>query len=129
MTPRGNTRLKIWLVLVGVFVLGGVTGAALDSVYRLRARGGEHVYEGRRPRRDKEQRIFEEMKRDLGLTDEQAGQIRAILDETRSQYRAARAAAGERIRALLTPEQQQKFDAKKAEREARRGRDGDGGGR
>jgi Spy/CpxP family protein refolding chaperone len=66
------------------------------------------------------------MKRDLGLTDEQAGQIRAILDETRSQYRAARAAAGQRIRALLTPEQQQKFDAKKAERDARRGRDGGG---
>lgn len=129
MTPRGTTRLKIWLVIVGVFLLGGVTGAALDSIYRLRARGVERVYEGRGGgRRHKEERLFEEMKRDLGLTDEQAGQIRAILDETRNQYRAARAAAGERIRALLTPEQQQKFDAKKAERDARRGRrDGDGG--
>ena len=126
MTPRGVTRLKIWLVLVGVFALGGVTGAALDSVYRLRARGVERVYEGRGGRRHKDERLFEEMKRDLSLTDEQAGQIRAILDETRNQYRAARAAAGERIRALLTPEQQQKFDAKKAERDARRGRD-DGG--
>lgn len=129
MTPRGTTRLKIWLVLVGVFALGGVTGAALDSVYRLRARGVERVYEGHGGRRDKEKRIFEEMKRDLSLTDEQAGQIRAILDETRNQYRAARAAAGERIRALLTPEQQQKFDAKKAERDARRGRGGGDGGR
>ncbi len=128
MTPRGTTRLKIWLVVVGVFLLGGVTGAALDSVYRLRASGGDVPrHKGRGGPRDKEQRLFEEMKRDLGLTDEQAGQIRTILEETRNQYRAARAAAGERIRALLTPEQQQKFDAKKAERDARRGRDDDGG--
>lgn len=127
MTPRGTTRLKIWLVLVGVFLLGGVTGAALDSVYRLRARGVERVYEGRSGRRHRDDRLFEEMKRDLSLTDEQAGQIRAILDETRNQYRAARAAAGDRIRALLTPEQQQKFDAKKAEHDARRGRGEDDG--
>ena len=138
MTPRGTTRLKIWLVVIGVFLLGGVTGAALDSVYRLRASGGGH---GMRGPRNTEKR-FEEMKRDLSLTDQQATEIRAILDETRNEYRqlrekcrpqydAARAAARTRIRALLNPEQQQKFDAKTAERDARRGRDddGDGGGR
>ncbi|MCA1556070.1 MAG: hypothetical protein LC747_05210, partial [Acidobacteria bacterium] len=32
-------RLKILLVLVSVFLLGGVTGAMLDGVYRLR---GDH---------------------------------------------------------------------------------------
>lgn len=133
MTPRGMTRLKIWLVVVGIFLLGGVTGAALDSVYRMKARGG-----GGREAHDR--RKFEEMKRDLGLTDEQAGQIRAILDETRNEYRAlrekcrpqydaARSAARARIRALLTPEQQQKFDAKAAERDARRNREGGGGER
>ncbi|HKQ53311.1 MAG TPA: Spy/CpxP family protein refolding chaperone [Pyrinomonadaceae bacterium] len=123
------TRLKIWLVVVGVFVLGSVTGAALDSVYRLKARGGGPPHKERR---------FEEMKRDLSLTDEQAGQVRAILDETRNEYRAlrekcrpqydaARSAARGRIRALLTPEQQQKFDAKTAEHDARRGHDDDDG--
>ncbi|HJU56203.1 MAG TPA: hypothetical protein VJ715_16595 [Pyrinomonadaceae bacterium] len=136
MTPRGTTRLKIWLVIVGVFVLGGVTGASLDSVYRLKARGdGGHE---RRDRRNKEQRLFEEMKRDLSLTDQQSTEIRAILDETRNEYKAlrekcrpqydaARAAARTRIRALLNPEQQQKFDAKAAERDARRSRDDDDG--
>ena len=138
MTPRGITRLKIWLVVVGVFLLGGVTGAALDSVYRLRASGGERVH-GKRGQRDTK-KLFEEMKRDLSLTEEQAGQIRAVLDETRNEYRAlrekcrpqydaARAGARSRIRALLTPEQQQKFDAKTAERDARRGRDDDDDGR
>jgi len=136
MTPRGITRLKIWLVVVGVFMLGGVTGAALDSAYRLRARGGggpPHVRGGGGPR---DERRFEEMKRDLSLTDEQAGQVRAVLDETRGEYRAlrekcrpqydaARSAARARIRALLNPEQQQKFDAKTAEHDAERGRGDD----
>jgi Spy/CpxP family protein refolding chaperone len=138
MTPRGTTRLKIWLVVVGVFLLGGVTGAALDSVYRLKARGVER-HEGRGGQRNKE-RLFEEMKSDLGLTDQQATQIRAVLEETRNEYRqlrekcrpqfeATRSAARARIRALLNPEQQQKFDAKTAERDARRSReeDDDGG--
>ncbi len=133
MTPRGITRLKIWLVVVSIFLLGGVTGAALDSVYRLRARGERPPHGGRN-----NEKRFEEMKRDLSLTDEQAGQIRAVLDETRNEYRAlrekcrpqydaARAAARTRIRALLNPDQQQKFDAKTAERDARRGRDDDDG--
>jgi Spy/CpxP family protein refolding chaperone len=131
MTPRGKTRLKIWLAVVGVFVLGCVTGAALDSAYRLKARGDERR-EARGPR-DKE-KLFEQMKRDLGLSEQQATEIRAILDQTRNDYRALRAEvrprydvlrqnARTRIRALLTPEQQQRFDAKMAERDARRGGD------
>ena len=136
MTPRGITRLKTWLVVVGVFLLGGVTGAALDSVYRLKARGDRPPrVRGGGPRGGEKR--FEEMRRDLSLTDEQAGQIRAILDETRNEYKAlrekcrpqydaARQGARTRIRALLNPEQQQKFDARTAEHDAERGRDDDG---
>src|SRR4051812_44452140 len=127
MTPRAKTRLKIWLVVLGVFILGGVTGAALDSVYRLKASGGRG--EVRAPR-DKG-RMLEKMKSDLALTDQQAEQIRAILDQTRNDYRALRnevrprydalrQEARTKIRALLNPEQQQKFDAKAAEHDARR---------
>lgn len=127
-TPRSRTRLKVWLVVVGVFALGLLTGASLSSAYRLRAdhRGGR----GRAERRDKD--IFERMRRDLNLSDEQAGQVRAILEETREEYHAlrsecrprydaARQKGRERIRALLTPEQRQKFDQRAAERDARRG--------
>ena len=127
MTPRAMTRLKIWLVVLGVFILGCVTGAALDSVYRIKARddrGGEH---GRRDRKD----VFDEMKRDLNLNDQQATEIHAILDATRNEYRqlrneieprydAIRQQGRARIRALLNQEQQQKFDAKVAERDAKR---------
>lgn len=128
MTERGKTLLKIWLAVVGVFALGCVTGVSLDSVYRLRA-GGERS-EMRGSKRDTEE-VFERMKRDLDLNDQQSTQIRAILDQTRDDYRQLRAEvrprydavrqnARTKIRALLTPEQQRKFDAKVAEHDARR---------
>jgi Spy/CpxP family protein refolding chaperone len=129
MTPRGKTRLKIWLLVVGVFLLGGVTGASLDSLYRLRASGDarQERHNGRRNKGN----IFEEMKRDLNLTDQQAAAVRAIIDQSREEYRAlrneqrprhdaVRQKARASIRALLTPEQQQRFDAKIAEKDARR---------
>ena len=125
MTTRGRTRLKIWLVVVGVFALGCLSGVALDGAYRLRAaaiprEGGRH----------EKKDIFERMRSDLSLTDEQARQVKAVLDETRGEYRtlsaecrprynAIRQKGRERIRALLTPEQQQRFDAKVAEHDAR----------
>jgi Spy/CpxP family protein refolding chaperone len=133
-----KNHLKIWLVIVVVFALGCVTGASLDSVYRLRAASERH--EGRGGgggRRGGKGDVFESMKRDLNLNEQQATEIRAILDETRNGYRALRAevrprydalrqSSRTRIRALLTPEQQKLFDAKVAEhdaRDARRDRD------
>ena len=128
MTPRGKTRLKIWLVVLGVFILGSVTGAALDSLYRMKASGDRtHDRGGRRDKKD----MFDEMKRDLSLSDQQATEIRAILDQTRDEYRklrtevrprydAIRQQGRTRIRGLLNAEQQQKFDAKVAEHDARR---------
>lgn len=134
MTERGKTLLKIWLAVVGVFVLGCVTGISLDSVYRLRAGGAKQEVRG--ARRDDE--ILQRMKSDLNLNEQQATQIRAILDQTREEYRQLRAEvrprydavrqnARTKIRALLTPEQQQKFDAKVAEHDARRDEDDKGG--
>ncbi|HLL69896.1 MAG TPA: periplasmic heavy metal sensor [Pyrinomonadaceae bacterium] len=123
------TRLKILLVLVGVFLLGGVTGASLDSFYRLRGHTREHRGGGKGD-------MFEKMRRDLNLSEQQSTEIRAILDQTRNEYRALRAEARPRydavrqnartrIRALLTTEQQKLFDAKNAERDARRDQDND----
>ena len=128
MTPRAKTRLTIWLVVLGVFALGCVTGAALDSAYRLQASG--NARQETRGRSGKED-IFESMRRDLDLSEQQATDIRAIVDQTRTDYRTLRAEvrprydalrqnARARIRTLLTPEQQQRFDAIVAERDARR---------
>lgn len=131
MTPRGKTVLKVWLMVLVVFVLGCLTGASLDSAYRLRARNNEPQERG--GGRDKKD-VFEKMKRDLELSEQQATEIRAILDQTRNEYRSLRAEvrprydalrqnSRSRIRALLTPEQQQRFDARVAERDAKRDTD------
>ena len=128
MTLTGRTTLKIWLVLLVVFVLGSITGAALTGLYRSRAGGGAEAHERAMHER------FEKMRTELSLTDQQTTSVRTILDETRNEYRALRAElrprfeeprmkARARIRALLTPEQQQKFDALVAQQDAQRDED------
>ena len=125
MTVTGRTRLKIWLVLVVVFVLGGVTGSALTGLLRSRASSNRAG--------SREQR-FEKMRQDLNLDDKQTTAVRAILDETRNDYRALRTElrprfeeprlkARARIRALLNPDQQQKFDALAAQQDAQHGQE------
>ena len=123
MTFPGHTRLKVWLVLVVVFVLGSVTGAAVTGLYWSRAGG--------RPERNNPQQRFEKMRSELNLTDDQTKAVSAILDETRNEYRTLRGElkprfdeprqkARAKIRALLSPEQQQKFDALVAQHDAQR---------
>lgn len=124
MTLTGRTRLKIWLVLLLVFVLGGVTGAALTGLYRSRASGNRHA-----SREQAMQERFEKMRQELSLNDQQTTQVRQILEETRNEYRALRSElrprfdeprlkARTRIRALLNTEQQQKFDVIVAKQDA-----------
>ncbi len=126
MTLQGRTRLKMWLVLVAVFVLGSVTGVALTGLYRSRASG-----ERPEAREKAMHERFEKMRSELKLTDEQTKAVQAIIDETRNEYRALRTElrprfeeprqkARARIRALLTPEQQQKFDAMITQQDAQR---------
>ena len=127
MKGRGRTKLAIWLALVGVFALGCVTGVSLAGVYRSRA-GGESAREVR-PKED----LFEQLRHELKLDEGQAAQVRSVIEETRERYRelraecrpgydAARAAGRERIRAVLTPEQRQRFDSIVAARDAERDR-------
>ena len=124
MTQAGRTRLKMWLVLIAVFVLGSVTGAALTGLYRSRA-SSDRPEARERAMHER----FEKMRSELSLTDQQTASVRTILDETRNEYRTLRTElrprfdeprqkARARIRALLTPEQQQKFDAMVAQQDA-----------
>jgi len=123
----GRTTLKVWLVLLVVFALGSVTGAALTGLYRSRAGSGAGGPEARDKR-------FEKMRNELKLTDQQTTTVRTILDETRNEYKTLRTElrprfeeprlkARNRIRALLTPEQQQKFDAMVAQQDAQHDED------
>ena len=124
MTLTGRTTLKIWLVLIAVFLLGSVTGAAVTGLYRSRASAGRNGRD-----RGKHEQRFEKMRQELNLTDQQATDVRTILDQTRNDYRALREElrprfetprlnARTKIRALLNAEQQKKFDALAAQQDA-----------
>ncbi|MDT5294089.1 MAG: hypothetical protein QOJ76_969 [Acidobacteriota bacterium] len=130
MTMVVSTRLKVWFVVAAVFALGCVTGALLDSAYRLSAAGSRSES---RTRHDHDE-MFERMRHDLDLDERQATGVRGILEQTRGDFRALRAearprydairqSARTRIRALLTPDQQRRFDEKTAEMDARRDAD------
>jgi Spy/CpxP family protein refolding chaperone len=121
MNKQGNTTLKVWLVLVVVFVLGSVTGGAVTGFYRSMSR----------PDRNAPRDKMEKLRRDLSLTDDQVKSVSTILDETKNDYKALRTElkprfeeprqkARAKIRALLSPEQQQKFDAMVAQVDAQR---------
>ena len=113
------TQEKLWLkgliVLLVVFSLGGVTGAALDGLYRARTSA---VLQPMRDGKDN----FESLKKELNLNPEQSKAIKSILDEMRNDYGAIcadvrprydelRERARGRMRTLLTPDQQQRFDS------------------
>jgi Spy/CpxP family protein refolding chaperone len=110
---------------VAVFLLGSVTGAALSGLIRSRASGARDARERSASER------FAKMRTELNLTDQQTTQIKTILDDTKNEYKTLRTElkprfdeprlkARAKIRALLTPEQQQKFDALVARYDSRR---------
>ena len=125
MNSQGRTTLKVWLVLVVVFVLGAVTGGAFVGG----AITGFNRALSRPPRNERDRE--EKLRRDLSLTDDQMKSVSTILDDTKNEYKALRQElkprfdeprqkARTKIRALLTAEQQQKFDAMVRQKEAQR---------
>jgi Spy/CpxP family protein refolding chaperone len=119
-SPR-TVHLVTALLLVGVYALGVVTGAAL-----LRWLGP-----GRPPRHHGPPGMPPHFA-ELSLTEEQAARVKEILERHRPELDAILAEAMPRAktvydamdtetRALLTPDQQQRFDALKARRPTPRG--------
>ena len=126
MNENSKSRLKTWLVLVAVFVLGAVTGIGVSGVYRSKANASYRESRGR-----DHQAMFEKVRNDLNLNAEQSKEVQKVLDETagefrtlrgelRPRYEELRLKARGRMRAILTTEQQQKFDGLMAEIDARR---------
>ena len=116
-----NSQRKAWAAFLIVFALGGVTGASLDGIYRLRANATASNSPVTVSLRDTDA-YFETMKRELTLSGEQASAMRVVLDRTRDDYKAVcaevrprydvvRQRARTEMRALLTADQQPRFDS------------------
>jgi len=111
--------LSVWIkrciLAVAVFAMGSVAGAMLDGFYRARASATTpSIKDG--------EAYLQVLDGDLHLTDKQASDVRLILNQTRDQYsslcaevkpryNALRDDSRQKIRMLLTSDQQDKFDA------------------
>jgi len=126
MTSQVKVKLQVWLLIVVVFVLGGVTGGSLDRLYLSKNPGPNYP---RGPHR-----MMERLKSDLKLNDEQIAKIRTIFEESRKEFNQSRLLecpgyvklrerTRARIRETLTPEQQKRFDEINAQRDAEMGKD------
>jgi hypothetical protein len=117
-------KLKASLVILATFALGTVTGAALNGIY-LQASTKARESRGRSATP-----VLDTLRRDLNLTDEQAVAVRTATEDARRELRGvqfeqcpglvdARQRLIGRVRPLLTPKQQQRFDAIVSQRQMR----------
>jgi hypothetical protein len=117
---QSNAQLKAWGAFLLVFVLGSVTGASLDGMYRLR--GATSAPTAPVVSLRDTDTYFETLKRELTLSGDQATAIRSVLDHTRDDYKAVcadvrprydvvRERARNQMRELLTADQQPRFDS------------------
>ena len=124
--------MKRWKSILGVllvFLLGALAGAAV--VHRYDRQSVEAVLSGKGDATA--ELIVRRLSRSLDLDPAQRDQVRAIVTETRREIAEIRQPVQARIdaalessrgrdRALLRPDQQEKFDRIQSERRKRRGR-------
>lgn len=126
-----NMKLKLWSLALVIFFLGGITGAAVHALYKVKVEGkpAATTTAATNPAQPTRMSMSEKMKQELNLTDEQTQKIKTIIDDSRKEFHRVikdecpgikdmRAKTNERIKSVLTPEQQQKFDEMRAKREA-----------
>jgi Spy/CpxP family protein refolding chaperone len=112
---RSKTSASI--LLIAVFILGGITGAASYSLYRSRVEAS-----GPRPGSHwSSHDIVKRFAQDLDLSAEQQEQLKIIIDQSRQrfgalrqqfrpQYEAIRRETDDKIRQILREDQKPKFE-------------------
>lgn len=126
MSSIGRVKTQVWLLILVVFILGGVTGASVNRLVFTKGQSGPQT--GRGDRRGPGHMV-EQIKKDLNLSDEQTAAVRSIFDDMRKEFsprrfsecpglKESREKSRQRIRAILTPEQQTKFDEFNVQRDA-----------
>ena len=131
MESNSINKTKARLIVLAIFLIGFLAGGFSMSLYRTATGSpdGERKMRGGPP----QAHILEKMEKKLSLTAEQHEKVKAILDETFTQYdqirkdidpriHVIRQQSRERIRALLTEEQKPKYEELVAESDAKRER-------
>jgi Spy/CpxP family protein refolding chaperone len=122
MDTNTKNRWQIRVAILAIFIAGFVAGALAINFYSLQQRPSYASGRGR----------FDRVLNQLDLTSEQKQQVKAIFDDTRSQlsairkksepeFREVRRQTDERLKAVLTPEQWDRFQQIMSESKGRRG--------
>ncbi len=113
-----ETRVKVLLAFLTIFLLGFAVGAMSLTVYHRRVETGrQSTWTGRFDR----ERYVKQMTEAVGIRPEQMAALNGVLDETRKEFLALRKRldpqfdeirqrARNRIRGILSPEQQARFE-------------------
>jgi hypothetical protein len=115
---KTKARREAALLFFVVFLLGALFGAVGDRLWNKRVSGQPAVSSSGRPSRDE---LIKNFSRQVQLTPDQEKQLAAIMDDERAKWQALyapldvqreaiRQQGRERIRAMLTLEQQPKFE-------------------
>lgn len=118
MTTEKRLKLKVWTLILVVFILGGAAGASIDALYRQKEQK-IHTLAGNSP-------TLERMMRELDLSDQQIDQLRVVFQGMRREiaqdpaFKDIRDRSDIRIRAILSEDQWQRYVDIKAKREAER---------
>jgi predicted nucleic acid-binding Zn-ribbon protein len=99
------TRWTVAFYMGLVFACGAVVGS---FAYRLYTVSAVSANVGRRDPEEYRKRFMAELKNRLNLNDDQAAKVEAIMDQTRQQFRAARATIEPEIQ-KIREEQRQKI--------------------
>jgi Spy/CpxP family protein refolding chaperone len=114
-----KARREAAILVLIVFLLGVLLGGVGNHLWGSRVWGNSPGHSGPPPTREQ---VLDNFTKELQLTPDQEKQLGAILDDSRAQFRALsesldpkrmqiRDESRAQMRALLTPEQQPKFDA------------------
>ena len=121
-------KLKVGISVVFFILFGFFAGVVVDKNFLAKANEKDKPAA---PKVDPKVEMMQFYSSRLNMTDEQREQMGRILDETTGEYDSLRKSmkpqfdkirngARQRIRAMLTPEQQPKYDALVQERDAQR---------
>jgi Spy/CpxP family protein refolding chaperone len=106
-----KTRREAALLVFVVFLLGLLVGGVGNHLWGERVWGKQNAVHSGPPSREQ---VVNDFTRELQLTPDQQKQLGSIIDDTRAQWDAQheqiRQQGRAHIRAILTPEQQPKFE-------------------
>jgi Spy/CpxP family protein refolding chaperone len=123
MTYEKRVKLQVWALILVVFVLGGAAGASIHALYAQR-----QIHPGAASNNSV---LLDRMRAELNLSDQQVDQVWVILQGARKEMgqtkvvqcpsvKEIRDRTDVKIRAVLNPDQQEKFTEIRAKRDAER---------